>query len=199
MQRDGPPSFYVDENKIPDAVPKIEPLSKLGNMPVYRIGNKKYYPMKKHTNYEAIGIASWYGTLFHNRRTSSGERYNMLGMTAAHRTLPLPTYVQVTNLKNGRQVIVKVNDRGPFSSNRILDVSYVAAKKLGMIGHGTALVKVKEIDPIRLDTNNRYPKPIFASNKKYLHARHTYQESNKEYFDRIFNSKQHYHKRRYLD
>ena len=151
-RKDGPPNFYVDESKIPNAEPKDEPLSKSGNMNSYNVFGKRYYVMKSSRNYEEKGIASWYGTQFHRHHTSSGERYNMLAMTAAHKTLPLPTYVQVTNLKNGKQVIVKVNDRGPFEANRIIDLSYVAAKKLGMLGHGTAYVDVKAIDP---DTFNR--------------------------------------------
>lgn len=149
LKHDGPPNFYVDETKIHDAVPKPEPLSKYGNMHSYRIGSHRYYVLKSSKNYDEVGTASWYGTLFHHHRTSSGERYNMLGMTAAHRFLPLPTYVRVTNLKNHREVIVKVNDRGPFHSNRLIDVSYVAAKKLGMIGHGTATVRVQAIDPVQ--------------------------------------------------
>ena len=143
---DGPPDFYVDETKIPNAVPKTEPLAKYGNMPFYYVNGKRYYVMKSSRHYQATGTASWYGTKFHAHRTSSGERYNMLGMTAAHKTLPLPTYLEVTNLRNNRQVIVKVNDRGPFSGNRLIDLSYVAAKKLGMIGHGTTLVHVRAID-----------------------------------------------------
>lgn len=143
---DGPPPFHVDETKIPDAVPKPEPLSR-NNLPVYRVKGKVYRTLKSSKNYQAVGIASWYGTLFHERRTSSGEPYNMLGMTAAHKTLPLPTYVEVLNLKNHRKVIVKVNDRGPFKDGRIIDLSYVAAKKLGMLGRGTTHVRVTAIDP----------------------------------------------------
>jgi len=146
VKRDGPPSFYVDETRIPNAVPKPEPLSKR-NLAVYRVKGKTYTTLKSSKNFQEVGIASWYGTLFHERSTSSGEPYDMLGMTAAHKTLPLPTYVEVLNLKNKRKVIVKVNDRGPFKDNRIIDLSYVAAKKLGMIGHGTAYVKVTAIDP----------------------------------------------------
>lgn len=147
VKKDGPPNYYIDETRIPNAVPKCEPLAKYGNMRSYTVFGKRYYVMKAHHNYEEKGIASWYGTQFHARRTSSGERYNMLAMTAAHKTLPLPTYVEVTNLRNNRKIIVKVNDRGPFASNRIIDLSYVAAKKLGMLGHGTAPVKIKTIDP----------------------------------------------------
>lgn len=148
-QKDGPPPFDVDVSKIPDAVPKSERVSKYGNKPVYNVFGKNYHVMSSSKNYEEQGIASWYGTKFHARHTSNGERYDMLGMTAAHKTLPLPTYVQVTNLSNGKKVIVKVNDRGPFEGNRIIDLSYVAAKKLGMLGHGTARVDIKAIDPVR--------------------------------------------------
>lgn len=145
-KQDGPPHFYVDETKIPNAVPKPEPLAKYGNMKTYYVFGKPYHVLPSRKHYQAIGTASWYGTKFHNHLTSSGERYNMLSMTAAHRTLPLPTYVEVTNLRNHRKVIVKVNDRGPFMSHRLIDLSYVAAKKLGMLGHGTTPVKIRAID-----------------------------------------------------
>lgn len=145
--KDGPPDCYVDVSKIHDATPCCEPYSKYGNMTCYRVAGKNYYVMKSAKHYKERGVASWYGRKFNKQRTSSGERYNMLGMTAAHKTLPLPTYVRVTNLTNGRKVIVKVNDRGPFAENRLIDLSYVAAKKLGMIGHGTATVEVEAIDP----------------------------------------------------
>lgn len=161
-RKDGPPNFYVDETKIHNAIPKFEPLAKFGNMPSYRVFGKRYYTMRTAKHYEAVGIASWYGTMFHARRTSSGERYNMLSMTAAHKTLPLPTYVEVTNLKNHRKIIVKVNDRGPFESNRLIDLSYVAAKKLGMIGRGTAWVKVKSINLYTYGRNIE-----FAENSRY--------------------------------
>lgn len=144
---DGPPPFNVDVSHIPNAVPKAEPLAKYGNMTSYKVFGKRYFIMKNSKSFEQVGIASWYGTKFHKQRTSSGEKYDMLGMTAAHKTLPLPTYVEVTNLQNHKQIIVKVNDRGPFSDNRIIDLSYVAAKKLGMLGHGTAKVRVRALDP----------------------------------------------------
>ena len=147
IRKDGPPNYYVDVSKIPNAVPKAEPLAKYGNMPSYRVFGKRYYTLRTSRNYDRVGIASWYGTKFHEQRTSSGEPYDMLAMTAAHKTLPLPTYVEVTNLSNHRKVIVKVNDRGPFESNRLIDLSYVAAKKLGMTGRGTAYVRVRAIDP----------------------------------------------------
>lgn len=166
---DGPPPYPVDVSRIPNAMPKPEPLSKY-NLPVYRVKGKVYRTLKSSKNYREVGVASWYGTLFHDRRTSSGERYNMLAMTAAHKTLPLPTYVEVRNLKNQRTVIVKVNDRGPFKDNRIIDLSYVAAKKLGMLGRGTAHVEVTAIDPytfqkkILLAKNNE--KNLLKSSKK---------------------------------
>lgn len=144
--KDGPPGFNVDVTRIPNAKPKTEPLSRSGNKP-YSVFGRKYFVMPSSKGYEERGIASWYGRKFHAHRTSNGERYDMLGMTAAHKSLPLPTYVQVTNLANGKKVIVKVNDRGPFLQNRLIDLSYAAAKKLGMVGHGTAYVDVKAIDP----------------------------------------------------
>ncbi len=158
VKKDGPPPYNVDVSNIPDATPKNEARSKYGNLASYRVFGKTYHVMQSSKNYEAQGTASWYGTKFHAQRTSSGERYNMLAMTAAHKTLPLPTYVQVTNLRNGKKIIVKVNDRGPFEGNRLIDLSYVAAKKLGMLGHGTAYVDVKAIDPTRYDKNT-FDKP----------------------------------------
>ncbi len=149
--KDGPPPFDVDVSKIPDAVPKVGPYSKYGNPPSYFVKGHRYYVLKSSIGFEERGIASWYGMKFHKQRTSSGEPYNLLAMTAAHRTLPLPTYMLVTNLQNGRHVIVKVNDRGPFAENRIMDLSYVAAKKLGITAHGTGLVDIKAIDPTHPD------------------------------------------------
>jgi rare lipoprotein A len=166
---DGPPNFYVDETKIPNAVPKVEPLAKYGNMRSYRVAGRRYYTMNSSKHYEAIGTASWYGTMFHAHRTSSGERYNMLSMTAAHKSLPLPTYVEVTNLKNKRKIIVKVNDRGPFKSNRLIDLSYVAAKKLGMLGRGTTTVKIKAIDPTTYGKPSSWHFPWFSTHKTKSH------------------------------
>lgn len=123
---------------------------------------KRYSVMPSSRGYLEQGIASWYGTKFHGRSTSSGEPYDMYAMTAAHKSLPLPTYVEVTNLRNGRHTIVKVNDRGPFHGNRIIDLSYAAATKLGIIGHGTGLVEVRAIDP---GYQQPEPRPITASMK----------------------------------
>lgn len=165
VTKDGPPSYSVNAANIPDATPKIEPRSKYGNPAVYRVFGKQYHVLRSSKNYEEQGIASWYGTKFHSQRTSSGERYNMLGMTAAHKSLPLPTYVQVTNLANGKTVIVKVNDRGPFEANRLIDLSYVAAKKLGMLGHGTARVNVKAIDPLLYGKKNNTTHATYCENE----------------------------------
>jgi len=167
--KDGPPSYPVDETKIPNAVPKKESLAKYGNYSTYRVFGRAYHTMKSSKNYVAEGTASWYGTKFHAMKTSSGERYNMLAMTAAHKTLPLPTYVRVTNLGNSKQVIVKVNDRGPFEGNRLIDLSFVAAKKLGMVGHGTAHVRVEAIDPDQFNHHGIVEKFV-AHNK----TNHTY-------------------------
>lgn len=112
----------------------------------YRVHGKSYPVMRSAKNYKEKGLASWYGRKFHRKRTSSGERYNMYELTAAHKTLPLSSRVLVTNLNNGRHVVVKVNDRGPFVSNRIIDLSYAAAKKLGMVGRGLANVEVKSLE-----------------------------------------------------
>jgi rare lipoprotein A len=146
-EKDGGPDRHVDINSIPNAVPKHEPRSRYGNMSSYEVFGKRYYTLKSSQGFKERGVASWYGNKFHGRKTSSGEKYNMYAMTAAHKTLPLPTYVEVSNLENGRQIIVKVNDRGPFHQNRIIDLSYVAAKKLGITRKGTGLVEVRAINP----------------------------------------------------
>ncbi len=121
--------------------------SALGNPPFYEVLGKRYYVLDSAENFVERGIASWYGPDFHRQRTSSGEIYDMYAMTAAHKTLPLPTWVEVTNLENGRRVVVKVNDRGPFVGDRIIDLSYAAAQALDMVRAGTARVEVRAIDP----------------------------------------------------
>lgn len=152
--QDGPPDYHVDISKIHNPVPHYLPKSKYGNPDFYTVDGKRYYVLKTAKGYDKRGIASWYGTKFNGRLTSTREPYNLLGMTAASPDLPIPCYARVTNLENGRQVIVKVNDRGPFAANRIMDLSYVAAKKLGYATKGTALVEVTSIDvPNPLDKN----------------------------------------------
>ncbi|MGY8813259.1 MAG: septal ring lytic transglycosylase RlpA family protein [Gammaproteobacteria bacterium] len=143
----GPISGSIDVSKIPNAIPKNEPKSKYGNPASYVVFGKTYYVLNSNSNFVERGIASWYGEKFHGRRTSSGETYDMYGMTAAHKSLPLPTYVEVKNLNNGKKVILKVNDRGPFHENRIIDLSYTAAAKLDVLQKGTALVEVRSINP----------------------------------------------------
>lgn len=148
---DAPPNPR-DVSDIPNAVPRAEPLSRYGNPVSYVVYGKRYYTMTSSKDYKERGLASWYGTKFHGKRTSSGEPYDLYGMTAAHKTLPLPTYVEVTNLGNNRSVIVKVNDRGPFHEDRLIDLSYTAAVKLGIVGHGTGEVEVEAIDTGTLTT-----------------------------------------------
>jgi len=144
---DAAPNKQVDVANIPNAVPKNEAKSRYGNPKSYVVFGKRYYVMESGKGFAEKGIASWYGTKFHGKRTSSGETYDMYAMTAAHKTLPLPTYLKVTNLNNGRHIIVKVNDRGPFHENRIIDLSYTAAIKLDIIKYGTGLVEVRAIGP----------------------------------------------------
>jgi rare lipoprotein A len=129
------------------AVPRVEPRSRYGNPPFYDVFGKRYYVLASSEGYVERGVASWYGPGFHKVRTSTGESYDMYAMTAAHKTLPLPAYVRVTNLQNGRSIVVRVNDRGPFVGNRIIDLSYTAAAKLDMLRDGTAMVEVRVIEP----------------------------------------------------
>jgi rare lipoprotein A len=128
-----------------EPVPKKEPLSRYGNPTEYRVDGKSYQVIRSTAGYKTRGIASWYGTKFHKQRTSSGEPYNMYIMSAAHKTLPLPSYVKVKNLNNGKVAVVRVNDRGPFHSDRIIDLSYAAALKLGVFPKGTAPVEIETL------------------------------------------------------
>jgi rare lipoprotein A len=132
---------------VADVMPRAEPRSRYGNPPFYDQFGKRYYVLSSSVGYLERGVASWYGPGFHKVRTSTGEPYDMYAMTAAHTTLPLPCYVRVTNLQNGRSVVVRINDRGPFVNNRIIDLSYTAAAKLDMLRNGTALVEVATIEP----------------------------------------------------
>lgn len=142
---DGPgahPPPHLD--LVPDAVFKPEPVAKFGNRPYSALG-QTYTPLAGDAAYSQQGVASWYGRKFHGRRTASGERYDMYKMTAAHPTLPIPSYVRVTNLETGTHVIVRINDRGPFLGGRLIDVSYTAALKLGMLKKGSQHVQVDRI------------------------------------------------------
>ena len=145
---------------VPNAVPQIEPYSRYGNDP-YIVYGRTYVPLRSAEGYRKKGIASWYGKKFHGKRTSSGETYDMHQMTAAHKTLPLPTYVRVTNLNNNKAIVVRVNDRGPFIDDRIIDLSYVAARQLDLVRPGTGPVLVETVLPSsgsspRLPNNNYY-------------------------------------------
>ena len=141
--RDSAPGHVpIDPWAVPEPVPKIEPRSRYGNPANYEVFGKRYRVLESAKGYRERGLASWYGTKFHGRRTSSGEPYDMFAITAAHKTLPLPTYVQVRNLENGRSLIVRVNDRGPFHPGRIIDLSYTAAVRLGVYQKGSAKVEV---------------------------------------------------------
>ncbi|VAW62485.1 Septum-associated rare lipoprotein A [hydrothermal vent metagenome] len=147
---DNAPDGYV-RGDTPNAVPANEPLSRYGNPESYTVRGKTYRVLKTATGFSEEGVASWYGTKFHGKKTSSGEPYNMYAMTAAHKTLPLPTYVEVTHKGNGRKIIVKVNDRGPFHDNRIIDLSYAAARKLDISATGTGPVSIRVINTAALD------------------------------------------------
>ena len=140
---DNPPA---DIDAIPDAEPKAEPLHKFANNP-YTVLGQQYVPDVGLKPYKAVGTASWYGKKFHGKKTSSGERYDMYGMTAAHPKLPIPSYARVTNVKTNKSVVVRINDRGPFHSDRLIDLSYSAAYKLGIVQNGSASVEVESIDP----------------------------------------------------
>jgi rare lipoprotein A len=151
----GAPGVPPNIAAVPDAVPRFELRSKHGNPPFYDVQGKRYFVLASADGYVERGVASWYGPTFHGVNTSMGEPYDMYGMTAAHKTLPLPAYARVTNLKNGRTCVVRINDRGPFVANRIIDLSYTAAAKLDMLREGTTLVEVRAITPAAPDTLTR--------------------------------------------
>jgi rare lipoprotein A len=154
---DGP---QPDFDAIPDAVPRVEPLLARANRPYVALG-ETYTPMTEFQPYKASGIASWYGKRYHGQKTSTGEVYDMFGMTAAHPILPIPSYVRVTNPETGRSVVVRVNDRGPFKKDRLIDLSYAAAYKLGITGKGSGLVEVEAIDP-----RQPLPQPVLSMDRK---------------------------------
>jgi rare lipoprotein A len=147
QDNDSTPGEVPDISKVPEPVPRAEPRSQYGNKSPYSVLGESYRVLASANGYVERGLASWYGNKFHGYMTSDFERYDLYAYTAASKTLPLPCYARVTNLENGRSVIVRVNDRGPFVSNRIIDLSYVAAVKLGVWPKGTAMVEVRGIDP----------------------------------------------------
>jgi rare lipoprotein A len=163
---EAPPPPPAAIGTVPDAVPRAEPRSPHGNPPFYDVMGKRYFVLGASDGYVERGVASWYGPTFHGVNTSSGERYDMYAMTAAHKTLPLPTYARVTNLRNGRSVTVRINDRGPFVANRLIDLSYTAAAKLDMLREGTTLVEVRALEPGEPDNLTRIsetpPAPLYV-------------------------------------
>ena len=146
-ERDRQPAGGVDVSSLPGPTPRAEPRSRYGNPRSYVVRGKRYFTLASARGFVQRGVASWYGPKFHGRRTSSGETYDMHKMTAAHKTLPLPTYVLVRNLETGRRIVVRVNDRGPFHGDRIIDLSYAAARELGVERKGTGLVEVRALEP----------------------------------------------------
>jgi len=160
VNRDGPPTGLPDMAHIPNAIPRVEKALAVSMRP-YMVFGRRYRPLKTSTGYVEQGTASWYGKQFHGNKTAIGETYDMYAMTAAHKTLPLPSYVEVINLDNNKRVTVRLNDRGPFYKNRLIDLSYAAADKLGMIQSGTARVEIRSVYAIAKDQiiadNDRMP------------------------------------------
>lgn len=146
MKQDKAPSNPPDVSNVPDAVPVALDYSRGGNRPSYEVWGKTYRVMNSHVGYREEGVASWYGLKFHGHKTANGEIYDIYKMSAAHKSLPIPSFARVTNLDNGKSVIVRVNDRGPFHNNRLIDLSYAAASRLDMLKRGTARVRVEAID-----------------------------------------------------
>ena len=154
-----------DRTATPDAVPRVEPRSSHGNPPHYDVNGRRYQVLASAEGYTERGVASWYGPDFHGHNTSSGEPYDMYAMSAAHRTLPIPCYARVTNLANGRSVVVRINDRGPFVANRIVDLSYTAALRLDIVRTGTAFVELRTVQPAQVPAapaETASPPPLVA-------------------------------------
>ena len=150
VNRDGPPTGLPDMSHVPNAIPRVEKALAVSMRP-YMVFGRRYRPLKTSTGYVEQGTASWYGKQFHGNKTAIGETYDMYAMTAAHKTLPLPSYVEVINLDNNKRVTVRLNDRGPFYKNRLIDLSYAAADKLDMIQSGTARVEIRSVYAISND------------------------------------------------
>ena len=148
---DGAPSVSISPEDVADAVPRPDPILRAGNTSPYQVNGVEYHVLPTPEGYDVEGIASWYGTKFHGNRTANGEVFDLYLPTAAHRSLPIPTYARVTNLENGRQVMVRINDRGPFHHERLIDLSYAAAVKLGFDEQGTAKVRVQTISLAGVD------------------------------------------------
>ena len=180
VDHDYHPVLLLNPSTIVDAIPRHEPIKKAGNKNPYTVLGKTYHLLPTAKGYDEKGGASWYGLKFHGHKTSNGETYSIYAMTAAHKTLPIPSYVRVTNLANNKQVIVRVNDRGPFHEGRIIDLSYAAATKLDYISTGTAQVRVEAIDPDNFNhpsrdmgeasqSNVARSKPALTASTKHKH------------------------------
>ena len=154
---DGAPGTALRPDQVHDAVPRPDPLLRAGNSSPYEVNGIEYRVLETAEGYSEEGVASWYGTKFHGNKTANGEIYDVYLATAAHRSLPIPTYAQVTNLSNGRKVIVRVNDRGPFHAERLIDLSYAAAVKLGFENKGTTRVRVETINLAGVDDYRSTP------------------------------------------
>ncbi len=170
---DGPPVKEppVDVTKVPQPEPRGEPLSRLGNPDSYDVMGQRYQVLTSARGYRETGTASWYGRKFHGRSTSSGEPYDMYELTAAHKELPLPSYARVKNLENGREIIVRINDRGPFHGDRIIDLSYAAAAQLGFLDNGTAKVRVETIATGTARSDNPANPALYLQTGAFSNAR----------------------------
>ncbi|MGA9342147.1 MAG: septal ring lytic transglycosylase RlpA family protein [Rhodanobacteraceae bacterium] len=166
---DGPSAPPIDVGKIPEPVPKLEARSRYGNQPTYSVLGHTYHVLRSAAGYDERGIASWYGNKFHGFMTSSFEPYDMYAFSAAHKTLPLPSYARVTNLSNGKSVIVRINDRGPFAENRLIDLSYAAAVKIGIWPKGTGMVEVRAIDPAHPQAEPPPSRAVTAGNSAHIY------------------------------
>ena len=161
QRKDGAPLRTLDPESIPDAQPRFDIIKVDGNISPYEVDGEFYTLVDDYRGFRQRGKASWYGTKFHGRKTSNGEIYSLYGMSAAHKTLPIPIYVRVTNVDNGRQTVVRVNDRGPFHSERIIDLSYAAAVKLGFAKQGTATVEIEVIDTDNMRSASKDSSPRY--------------------------------------
>ena len=168
---DGPSAPAIDVSKLVEPVPKVEPLARYGNKQDYSVLGHSYQVLPDSHGYVERGIASWYGNKFHGYMTSSLEPYDMYAFSAAHKTLPLPTYARVTNLDNGKSVVVRINDRGPFHENRLIDLSYAAAVRIGVWPKGTGLVEVRAIDPKHPDSEPAPPPRVVTAQSSSSSAR----------------------------
>jgi rare lipoprotein A len=166
--RDAAPVTPRDVSNVPEAVPRPEPLARYGNHSPYSVLGRTYTVLPTAKGYVERGIASWYGVKFHGRLTSSREPYDIYQMTAAHKTLPLPSYVRVTNLETGKALTVRVNDRGPFHENRVIDLSYAAAVQLGIQAKGTGLVEVRALDPAHPEQDSTAVRPSIGLHRVYV-------------------------------